>query len=290
MKKRRTFQKKIMLTGCPYPPALLKNDFLNKKFSAALADGQAKVCLTDSPEEARELKKEGTCVVFLLTPENRGISCEGIEWCVELPEDAFCPEENRMEAVRDATPEDFLWGVWLRSQNLPWYICETEHLCLRELMEEDLDFLYELQKDGLSARFLELPGADRETEREKLTAYRKQMYGFYGFGIWLIVEKESGQPVGRAGLTMREGCGEPELGYEIAPAYRQRGYAEEACRAVLSYAEHELELSQVRCVVEEENGISRHLCEKLGFIVDKKGKTGDRMCIFYRRRLGDVVY
>lgn len=194
-----------------------------------------------------------------------------------------------MEAEREGLPgwlpEEFLWRVWLRRQSLPWHICETRRLALREMTEEDLDFLYEMQESGEAGRFLERLNGDREEERQKLEAYRRQMYGFYGFGIWMVIEKESGACVGRAGLQMRDGFEEPELGFAIAEKYRRRGYAEEACLAVLEYAEDELELSKVRAVVDEENINSRRLCEKLGFFVDKRSELDGRMCIFFSKRL-----
>lgn len=311
MKNNKTFIKKWELNGSPYLPAELRCGALREALEHETGRGVPEVWLTDDSDTARQLLAEGACCIYLLTVENRNDFGAGIEWCAEVPEnvkggqkDPSCwmqklplgaPEaaqdwRGRLIAAERAglpewLPEDFLWRVWLRSHNLPWHVCETDRLALREMTEADLDFLYEMQADEEAARFLDAPDRDRDVQRQKLTAYRQQMYSFYGFGIWIVIEKENGQNVGRVGLQMRDGFEEPELGFAVLKKYRRRGYAEEACRAVLDYAKDELELKKVRAVVDGENAKSRRLCEKLGFTVDNLLETDGREWIFYSRRL-----
>ena len=90
------------------------------------------------------------------------------------------------------------------------------------------------------------------------------------FRSWLVLEKENGLPVGRVGLQMRDGFPGPELGFSIAVPYRQRGYAEEACRAVLVLAWEELEADRLYAVVDRENMKSVSLCKKLGFVSERE--------------------
>lgn len=292
----------------PYLPAELICDTLCEALENETGRDMPEVWLTDDSDTARQLLTEGACCVYLLTAENRNDFGSGIEWCAEVPEDVeegrdcgtreMLPEVSGVAedwrgqllaaehtGLPDWLPEAFLWRVWLRSRNLPWHICETDRLVLREMTETDLDFLYEMQEDEEAARFLDDLDSDRDAQRQKLTAYRKQMYGFYGLGIWIVIEKESGQLVGRAGLQMRDGFEEPELGFAVLKKYRGRGYAEEACRAVLDYAKKELELKKMRVVVDRENRKSQKLCEKLGFIVDNMRKLDGREWIFYSRSL-----
>lgn len=318
MKNNKTFIKNWKLGGLPYTEAEMKNPYLLKKLERALTEPgreAAAVWLTDDPREAEKLIEDGACVVYLLTGENREIPCSGAEWCAEVweQEDEMTQKASEMpwkrdmpgknglhpgltgwkkrlmeaekEGLPDWLPEDFLWRVWLRRCSLPWHICETRRLALREMMEEDLDFLYEMQENRESGRFLDRLSGEREEERQKLEAYRQRIYGFYGFGIWMIIEKESGACVGRAGLQMRDGFEEPELGFAIAEKYRRKGYAKEACLAVLEYAKEELEFPKVRAVVDGENINSQRLCEKLGFTVDKQSEMDGRMCIFFSKKM-----
>ncbi len=243
-----------------------------------IADGNSapascgSVWLTDEPRTALSLKEAGACVLFLLTPENADAELPGIEWCVQVdggppgsPEaEAGSEAGNCLEAADSADAEavlealglsrDFLKKVWQRHAGLPWQIAETGRLRLRELTAEDAGDVRVLW------------------EREGLEAYIRHMYGFYGFGIWAVECREeigtgkTGRIIGLAGLQMREGREEPELGFCIAPAFRGRGYALEACRAVLRCGFQELELSAVRAAVRRDNAASLRLCEKLGFL------------------------
>ena len=97
-------------------------------------------------------------------------------------------------------------------------------------------------------------------------------------------EKKSGCVIGRAGLQIRDGFESPELGFAVAPAFRGRGYAEEACRAVMEYSCRELGFEEIRAVVRRENKKSQRLCEKLGFSVDSETGYSDGMWIFYRKQ------
>lgn len=116
-------------------------------------------------------------------------------------------------------------------------------------------------------------GEEDASLREWLEAYIRHMYGFYGFGLWAVERRGSGREagaagslIGLAGLQMREGREEPELGFCIAPAFRGQGYGLEACRAVLRYGFGELGLPAVRAAVRRENAASLRLCRKLGFV------------------------
>ena len=83
--------------------------------------------------------------------------------------------------------------------------------------------------------------------------------------------KNAGQLIGLAGFGMpEEEAGQeekleeiPELGYFIAPSFRRKGYAEEACRICLLYAREELGLEEVLLRIRAENKASLMLGRKL---------------------------
>ena len=66
-----------------------------------------------------------------------------------------------------------------------------------------------------------------------LENYRK-----YGFGLWAVVLKETGEMIGDCGLTIQNIDGEqlPEIGFHIYKKYWRRGYGSEAARAVRDWA------------------------------------------------------
>ncbi len=84
--------------------------------------------------------------------------------------------------------------------------------------------------------------------------------------MWVIVQKESGAVIGRVGLEYKEGFDGLELGFMLGAEYQHRGYAYEACKAVLSYGVSVLGVTRFFAFVNEENTASIRLCGRLGFI------------------------
>lgn len=159
----------------------------------------------------------------------------------------------------------FLRHVYERHHHLPWTILETERCVVKEFSMEYLDDLFELYAGEGMTDFIE-PLYPYEQEKEYQRAYMEHMYGFYGYGMWIVCEKETGKLIGRAGVEHREELGgELELGYAIGVPYQRQGYATEVCRAILSYVREELERKNIHCLIEEGNTVSERFAEKLGF-------------------------
>lgn len=145
-------------------------------------------------------------------------------------------------------------------------IIETPRLILREFVPEDLAGLYSLYEES-DTTFLQPLSENREEELEKLKSYIHYIYGFYGFGLWAVCLKENGCLIGRCGLQVEfiGDQGDYELGYMISGKYQGKGYAKEAVRAILSYADEELEAPRVLLRIDDANLTSWHFAEKMGF-------------------------
>ena len=54
-----------------------------------------------------------------------------------------------------------------------------------------------------------------------------ERYRVFGFGLWAVCLKGTGEMIGDCGLTMQNINGSilPEIGYHIAKAHQRRGYA-----------------------------------------------------------------
>lgn len=161
----------------------------------------------------------------------------------------------------------FLEHVHTRACGLPVQIAKTRRLLIREMTLADLDAIHALyQEEELAVLFPEF-SADRQEEEERIKAYITYMYGMYQFGMWVVIERESGKLIGRAGFGIADylDFSEVDMGYLIDQKYRHQGYGEEACRAVLKYAGSVLEFPGVSAYVGSSNEASVHLLEKLGF-------------------------
>ena len=100
-------------------------------------------------------------------------------------------------------------------------------------------------------------------------AWRKLAYdighwSLRGFGMWTLVERDTGTAVGGCGIVWPEGWPRHELTWWIAPAARRRGYALEASRAAIEWACGALGWSGVETHMDDENHAARALAERLG--------------------------
>ena len=142
---------------------------------------------------------------------------------------------------------------------------------IREITVEDVPKLYELYRDESITAFMEPLFADPQQEMIYTEEYIKNVYGFYGYGMWVIEKRDSGQVIGRAGLEYNEGFDGLELGFMLGVPYQHRGYAYEACSAVLAYGIEELGQRRYCSYIHEKNLASIRLCERLGF--EAQGKV-----------------
>ena len=113
---------------------------------------------------------------------------------------------------------------------------ETERLLLREYTPDDYDALYEIMSDPETMQHYPAPFDEERTRR--WIEWNLDNYAQYGFGLWAVVLKETGEFIGDCGLTLQNIDGEmlPEIGYHIHKKYQRRGFAKEAARAVRDWA------------------------------------------------------
>ncbi len=171
----------------------------------------------------------------------------------------------------DEVDEDFLEKMYQRKYRIPWEIAETKRLILREFSTEDRrDIFPELSLDP-----------------EFTEKYIRNMYGFFGYGIWAVILKETGDIIGRAGIYDSTRTNGFEIGYAIDVPYRRRGYAYEACQAVIGFSENRLGREELFALIEPDNFASIALAEKLGFrsvpgFQSTDEKSDRKLQVFYR--------
>ena len=154
--------------------------------------------------------------------------------------------------------------AYRRLAGLPWEILITERCIIRETTESDVDSFYEIYAEPEITKYMENLYDDREEEIAYIKDYREKIYGFYGYGMWTVLTKDS-TVIGRAGISWREGFHFPELGFVIGVPWQRQGYAYEVCSAILTYARKELGMTEIQALVMEGNDKSKALCGKLGF-------------------------
>lgn len=210
---------------------------------------QNAIIITDSAQKAREYKNQNLAVLIYLHEDNK--------------DQIFTKNRYFIEGFEDADTTYFT-RIYQREKNIPWMIGETEHLVIREMMPEDTDALYQLYEDKSVVEFMEDLPANKDEEKEYIADYIDKVYSFFGFGMWLVQLKETGEIVGRVGFQNYEEEDLVELGFMIVPKYQHKGYAYEACEVAIAYMEEEFpEYRRIaRCKAENVRAIE--LCRRLG--------------------------
>lgn len=141
-------------------------------------------------------------------------------------------------------------------------VIETERLILRPPRMEDFDAWAEFMDDEVAATFL-------GGRTERAVAWRALMtmagaWALNGFSMFSVVEKRSGDWVGRLGPWRPEGWPGTEVGWGIARAHWGKGYAVEGAAAAIDWAFDTLGWSDVIHCIDPANANSIRVAEKLG--------------------------
>lgn len=115
-------------------------------------------------------------------------------------------------------------------------VIETERLLLREMTENDFEALYKVLAD--SDIMQHYPYTFDDARVRGWIDKNIERYRIFGFGLWAVCRKETGEMIGDCGLTMQLIGGQikPEIGYHIRADHQRKGYAREAAIAVRDWA------------------------------------------------------
>ena len=108
---------------------------------------------------------------------------------------------------------------------------ETERLILREYTTEDFEALFEIVSDPEVMQHYPCPFDEERTKN--WIQWNIENYEKYGFGLWAMVLKETGEFIGDCGLSLQNIDGKIllEIGYHVHKKYWRNGLASEAARA-----------------------------------------------------------
>ena len=117
-------------------------------------------------------------------------------------------------------------------------IIETNRLFLREMTENDFEALYKVLSD--SDVMKHYPYTFDDVRVRNWIQRNMERYQIFGFGLWAVCLKETGEMIGDCGLTMQliNGQIKPEIGYHIRADKQRNGYAKEAAIAVRDWTFH----------------------------------------------------
>lgn len=143
-------------------------------------------------------------------------------------------------------------------------ILETKRLLLREMNESDFDALCKILCDEETMYAYE--GAFSNEEVQEWLDRQLSRYREYGFGLWAVVLKETGEVIGQCGLTMQPWKNDEvlEIGYLFQRQFWHNGFATEAAIACKKYAFEVLKADEVCSIIRDTNIPSQRVAERNG--------------------------
>lgn len=227
-------------------------------------DSEGVLYLADTGEMLQLLKRQGVPVAGWI---RKGCEQENLSAAFYAVED---PEE---------LDEAFFERIYRREKGIPWEILETKRCLVREMTQEDGEAFAVMYEDPALEVWMQDFHGNADAESAYIREYEQQ-YRFYEYGIWSIVEKTTGEIIGRAGLTNEGDGGLPALGYMIGTPWQRKGFAYEVCREILNYGKEELGFEEISLWVHKENIPSLELAGKLGF--RQVREEGERVYLIYK--------
>ncbi|MDZ4140140.1 MAG: GNAT family N-acetyltransferase [Erythrobacter sp.] len=146
--------------------------------------------------------------------------------------------------------------------------CETERLILRDWQASDAADFHRLHCDPKVMRTLG-PVRDLRYTTDLIVDLSERARRNGGFTYWAAELRENGRVIGFCGLDRGHEepiMGELEIGWRLASDCWGRGYATEAARACLAWANANLTDERCVAITAKINARSRRVMERIGMV------------------------
>ena len=141
---------------------------------------------------------------------------------------------------------------------------ETPRLRLRMFRRADFDAYADMLADPQVMRYLAQGQPMPRHEAWRNMAAVVGHWHLLGFGPWAVVERASGELVGRIGPFCPAGWPGLELIWTIRRQSWGQGYATEGARVALAYVFQQMARDRVISLIRPENAASIRVAEKIG--------------------------
>ncbi len=102
-----------------------------------------------------------------------------------------------------------------------------------------------------------------------------------GYGMYVAIEKATGEIIGHMGFLNPEGGRGFELGWILATSAWGKGYASEGTRALVAHAFGPLGQTHIVCVINRENARSIAVAERLGASLESEVMEGGKTLLLF---------
>lgn len=169
----------------------------------------------------------------------------------------------------------------------------TDRLIMRPHTRDDFLDSYAMWSDPEVIRYIGGKPFTREEVWARLLRYAGH-WAMLGYGYWVVREKDGGRFLGEVGFADYHREIEPslmdtpEIGWALDPAVHNRGYATEAVRAALAWADAQWPDGDTACIIAPENRPSLNVARKCGYREQLRTTYKGQPTIVLRRAAGMV--
>jgi len=156
------------------------------------------------------------------------------------------------------------------------HVLDTERLSLRRLDAGDADFIVELlNQPSFIANIGDRGVRTADDARRYIEDGPVASYERFGFGLFLVALKATGEPIGICGLLKRDTLPDVDVGFALLPQFWSRGYAIECATAVTAWGRDVLALPRIVAIVNPANAASIRVLGKMGFAFERLVRVRD---------------
>ncbi len=159
---------------------------------------------------------------------------------------------------------------------------DTERLFLREMTDCDFDSLYRVLADSENMKYY--PYTFDEKRVRNWIFRNQERYRIFGFGLWAVCLKDTGEMIGDCGLSMQtiDGVIRPEIGYHIRADKQGQGYAKEAAIAVRDWVFDNTPFQEIYSYMFADNEASARTAMAYGcrFFCEYTNESGEHLKVY----------
>ena len=149
----------------------------------------------------------------------------------------------------------------------------SQRLQFENYKEQDIDFLKRLLKNPHMVRYIGEGHVRTDNEIKQFLAWILNHYRTNEhYGLKLLINKETGEKVGHAGIVpqMIEGEEVVEIGYWIDESHWHKGYATEAAIELRDFGLYHLKANKMISLIQEGNIASEKVALRIGMKKEKQ--------------------
>ena len=180
----------------------------------------------------------------------------------------------------------------LPSRAMPTVLA-TPRLWVRHFEPDDVDALFEVCRDPVVMRWV---GDGTPLPHElcaKWIDISRRNYETKGYGAWAVVERDSNELIGYAGLVHAPDRTDPEIIYAFREAWWGRGLATELAPAILRHGLTRCGLPRIIATIDPDNSASLKIVDRCGMTFESEDKDEHGLAIrlfAIHRAVDDLVF